>query len=524
MKHRQFLLWLLMLLPASCNQDGFSTETPGTEGAVYHGMIELGERMEDPYAVKNITRALESLYPTRAQRVDITPTDLYVRVLPTHEQYEELVRLGLQLFDHPLDYQIVREGDYYQDPEVGDDRITWQYTVVPAGFSLPEGIRCELLDQCYIAEHATPTRELEDIDWQAVERESYRLTGHSDLLSPPVRGESFAPSGRITIEDPEANGGKPFGVAGVKVSCNTFVKFSSAYTDRDGYYEIPASFTTNPRYRLVFKNEKGFGIGINMILVPASVSTLGKNGPEGVDLHVTSASDGALFRRCAVNNAAYEYYERCTEDDMDIKAPPKDLRFWIFPHLSSSSTCMLRHGAVLDNKLLAKYLGGCSKIVKQFVPDITVGTKDAVEYADIYQAVTHEMSHASHYMQVGNAYWDKYISYIISSFVLSGGESYGTGTEPEAGCCEVGEMWAYYNQAKMYGERYGGVTPTFGSSFWFRPQILRYLDERGLGRSQIFRALTSAVDDREKFRDKLCSLYPAYQSVIDQVFERYSDH
>ena len=85
-------------------------------------------------------------------------------------------------------------------------------------------------------------------------------------------------------------------------------------------------------------------------------------------------------------------------------------------------------------------------------------------------------------------------------------------------------MWAYYSQAKMYGERYGGVTPTFGSSFWFRPQILRYLDERGLGRSQIFRALTSAVDDREKFRDKLCSLYPAYQSVIDQVFERYSDH
>ena len=73
-------------------------------------------------------------------------------------------------------------------------------------------------------------------------------------------------------------------------------------------------------------------------------------------------------------------------------------------------------------------------------------------------------------------------------------------------------------------ERYGGVTPTFGSSFWFRPQILRYLDERGLGREQIFRALTSEVDSRDKFRDKLNSLYPGYQSVIDQVFDRYSDN
>lgn len=522
---KQLHLWLLILpLLVACRKEVLSPETPGTAGAVYHGMIELGGRMEDPYAVRNITRALQSLYPTRAERVDITPTDLYVRILPTKDQYEELVAMGLQLFDHPLDYQIVREGDYYHDPEVGKDLITWQYTVVPAGFSLPEGIRCELIDQCYIAEHAGPTRGGDGIDWEAVERESYRLTGHADLLVPAVRGESFHPSGRITIEDPDANGGKPFGVAGVRVSCNTFVKFSSAWTDRDGYYEIPASFSTEPRYRLVFKNEKGFGIGINLILVPASVSTLGKNGPEGVDLNVTSASDGALFRRCVVNNAAYEYYERCKEEDMDIKAPPKDLRFWIFPHLSSSSTCMLHHGAFLENKLLTEYLGNYTGILRHFVPDITIGTKDAVEYADLYQAVTHEMSHASHYAQVGNAYWDRYIAYIIASFVLSGGESYGTGSDKDAGCCEVGEMWAYFNQAKMFRERYGGVTPTFGSSFWFRPQILRYLDERGLGREQIFRALTSEVDSRDKLRDKLNSLYPGYQSVIDQVFDRYSDN
>ena len=75
----------------------------------------------------------------------------------------------------------------------------------------------------------------------------------------------------------------------------------------------------------------------------------------------------------------------------------------------------------------------------------------------------------------------------------------------------------------MFKERYGGVLPTFGTSFWFRPQILRYLDERGLGRSQLFKALTAEVNSREKLQEKLIQLYPERQEMIDQVFERYAE-
>ena len=56
-------------------------------------------------------------------------------------------------------------------------------------------------------------------------------------------------------------GGEPEGVRGVRVKCNCFVKSSVAYTDEDGCYRMSGSFSSKPRYRLVFKNSSGFAIG-----------------------------------------------------------------------------------------------------------------------------------------------------------------------------------------------------------------------------------------------------------------------
>ena len=42
---------------------------------------------------------------------------------------------------------------------------------------------------------------------------------------------------------------------------------------------------------------------MNLILVQASVSTMGKGSVGGVSLEVTKDSDRSLFTRCVVNNA-----------------------------------------------------------------------------------------------------------------------------------------------------------------------------------------------------------------------------
>lgn len=489
-----------------------------------HDRIVLGSRLENPYKTENVTRALQELYPTKADRVEVAPTDYYVRFLPSDKaEYDYLESLGLELVDHPLDYEIAVDGDWYHDPEVPENCVTWQYAVVPVGFKFPQDIEYEIIHDCYIINSDRQTRA-DGIDWEAVERQAYIMTGNESRLEETStragRGK-MCPSGRITIVDEHANGGRPFGVAGVRISCNSFVKFDHAYTDRDGYYRMNRSFSSKLRYRLVFKNQKGFSIGLNLILVPASVSTLGRAEPAGVNMTVTSGSDERLFRRCVVNNAAYDYFERCGSSDMNISLPPSDVRIWIFKGMEASSAVMLHHGTILSASEISSFLGRYAVLVKFLLPDITVGTEGKNDYRSIYSVTCHEMAHASHFSKVGTGYWNDYIRYIVESYIASGGMTYGDGDGNRAGYCEVGEDWAYFLESKMYKERYGGVFPTFGTSYWFNPQIFRYLNERGLSVSQIFAVLDADVSSRNSLKKSLISAYPSRKSLIEQVFSRY---
>lgn len=517
----------MTFLSMSCSKDEVNSERGidydyGKE--LTHEMIVLGDRLENPYKTENMRKALKSLYPTKADRVDVQTTDLYVRFLPADEyEFDLLESAGLHLVDHPLDYDILVDGDWYHDPVVPEGDITWQYAVVSHDFDFPD-VRYEIIDECFLAEHAAGTRAAEDVDWEAVEKAAYDITGNAGRLSaqPVTKADGkMIPSGRITIVDEHANGGKPFGVAGVRVSCNSFVKFDHAYTDRDGYYTMSKTFSSDLRYRLVFDNKKGFSIGFNLILVPASVSTLGKDGPDGIDMTITKDSEIKLFRRCAVNNAAYDYYSRCAADDLGITPPPADLRIWLLHSQEPGSAVMLHHGTVLNNEFINKLLGSYSSLVKYFLPDITLGMKDINEYRRIYSLTCHELAHSSHFAKVGSGYWDKYIEYIVGSYLKTGGTMYGDGMSVGAGYCEVGEMWGYYMESKVYKDRYGGSFPTFGSSYWFYPQIFRYLDERGIGASEIFAVLDSTVTSRMSLKNALLVAYPAKRSVIEQVFNRY---
>ncbi len=516
----------VLLLAISCSRDGIGPwqDLDYEYGRdIPHGMIELGDRLENPYTTENMTKALQSLYPTKADRVEVRTTNLYVRFLPENEsEFEKLKGLTSDLMDHPLDYDIRVEGDWYHDPEIDEGEVTWQYAVVPPDFRFPHGMRYEVIDECYIAENDPGTKS-DGIDWEAVEAEAYRLTGNMDMIMPqPTKAPSKSqPSGRMTIIDEDYCDGKPVGIAGVRVSCNTFVKFDHAVTDRDGYYQMKKTFSSQPRYRLVFKNEKGFSIGLNMVLVPASVSTLGKSGPEGVDMTVTKDSDDKLFRRSVVNNAVYDYITRCAEDDMDLPVPPADLRLWIFNSLESGSSVMMHHGTFVDSELVSNFLGKFAPLLSYFLPDITIGTKYLNDFKTIYSSTCHELAHATHFSRVGIEYWNSYITYVMESFIKTGGDMYGDGKSDDSGYCEIGEMWAYYMESKMFRERYGGSFPTFGAGYWFYPQIFSFLDERGLKAADIFSVLDADITSRADLKIALTSAFPERRTAIEQVFSRY---
>lgn len=97
-------------------------------------------------------------------------THEYVRFRPTDDsQLQTLITYmedrDMELFDTPVDYQVLAEGDYYQDPSIPDEQITWQYCVVPKGFVYPSGIQRELIANIHIPED----------DFSAVETEAERL-------------------------------------------------------------------------------------------------------------------------------------------------------------------------------------------------------------------------------------------------------------------------------------------------------------------------------------------------------------
>ena len=102
------------LLAASCSGffNMFSESIDIRGDALPHDMIVLGDQLEDPYTVENMTKALESIYSTRADRYVVQTTDLYVRFLPkSDDEFDKLESLGVRMMDHPLDYEILREGD-----------------------------------------------------------------------------------------------------------------------------------------------------------------------------------------------------------------------------------------------------------------------------------------------------------------------------------------------------------------------------------------------------------------------------
>lgn len=523
---KNFFWTLLVPLLAFCACNGFNPITDGEivdiTGEDTSDMLVLGDKLNNPYSVKNISSAFKSLYPDIDVNEYVKPTDIYMRFLPENDtQMKMLEELGLELVDHPLDYEIVKEGDYYHDPDVSEDRITWQYSTVPLGVNLPECIKKEWLDICVL--NLESGTKAGPVDWRAVEAESYRLTGNEAIFPHDTKGSDagVAPEGRITIEDPQFSA-TPQGVKGVKVSCNTFVKFASTYTDEDGYYKMDKTFSGKPRYRIVYKNKYGFAQGFNLILSPASYTSLGACPAAGFNLDVTSSSDRKLFTRCAVNNAAYDYYKQCKTGDSAMRLPPANLRIWQFRKLRKSSAAMLQQGAMINSSKLAEYLGPYTFILKLFLPDITLGLSECRSYADIYATTVHELSHASHYMVVGNDYWDKYIDYIITSFISSNMVMYGTGSEENHGYCEVGEMWAYYMQSTLYNERYPGSNKYFGQNYWFHPQIFTLLDEKCLDKYRIFGALDTDIVDRKVLKKRMLSMYPQHKTAINQAFSKYN--
>ncbi len=123
--YHRIIIVLSFSLVVSCYEESevkyYSTESiPGKA-------MKLGKKLQNPYKVSVMKQALENIRKERNERtnqlieeLDIRTTTLYIKFLPdNYDQYDVLVDDGSkEIYDHPLDYEILEEGDYYHDTSI----------------------------------------------------------------------------------------------------------------------------------------------------------------------------------------------------------------------------------------------------------------------------------------------------------------------------------------------------------------------------------------------------------------------
>ena len=102
----------------------------------------------NPYSVSVMQQASVNLYGNNAQ---IVANKKYVRFKPANEQpLKVLAESELNLFDYPLDREVISDNDYYPQPGIGAEEISWLYTVVDMNYTPPADIPYEILQELYV--------------------------------------------------------------------------------------------------------------------------------------------------------------------------------------------------------------------------------------------------------------------------------------------------------------------------------------------------------------------------------------
>jgi len=177
-----FLAFLVLFITfLSCSEESF-LENPevntvvsireSQERNISSGSMVLGNEIINPYTVEIVNEAQNLLYGSSEP---FSATHHYVKFKPTDQ--EDLAKLAdwrhkesIVLFDFPLHFTIIEDGDYYIDPEIIDTNLIYQYASIPVSKVKPE-VPYDLIEELYL-DDSNPFLFIQ----------TYLMTGHKDKL------------------------------------------------------------------------------------------------------------------------------------------------------------------------------------------------------------------------------------------------------------------------------------------------------------------------------------------------------
>lgn len=534
------MLQLLILLGmSSCKKDEvFINDNTSSKQEVKlnpEGKVVLGKKLKNAYSVENMQKAYETLKKQNrlksisSDEISIKANCLYVRFLP--KDSTDLNTLWndttLELFDYPLDYEIVEDGYYYQDPNIPEGKPTWQYTVVPIDYEFPE-VEHEIIEECFIPDEDSEEIKLKSTSYKnllaSIEYESMKLTDNltdeekKDQAN--LKGWGWLPSkknptGYIQVNNTSSG---LEGVMRVKVRTHRIVNISSTYTSENGYYRIPRGYRYNVHYALLFENATGFKIWGNWAFLAPARYNMGWHSKNGYTFKIYTNSKAWLWS--TVNNGTYIYREKLCPK-FGVNKPPSSLRLWTVrsggENLGSApmSRQISLNSSTLHDLLIGLGVTWGTSYISLVMPDVFI-IKNFKNTKKAYSTIFHELSHASHYTKAGKWYWLKYIAGIIGN-----GGDYGDGTGGNDGYIGVGEMWGNYFGYICEKDKFGSASFNYDEA-WYKPGIIRRIDDEvyGITPHKIFLCLQSNVRNHQELKNKLISYY-GHSTQINQIFSDY---
>jgi hypothetical protein len=435
----------------------------------------LGEYFKNPYLVPNMTAAYRNVYRKTPPPLEVT--HLYVKFSPSgFSELDRLEQEDIDLFDYPLDQELVTEGDYYEQPGKGPEDIPDFYAVVESNYVFPSGIKVEVIAKMHI-----PAND------PALENEALKLTntlydyGLYGAKSEPTSTEdrinpaadcSHNPSGKIMVRNELLNDQALHPVPGVRIVIRRLFKIDRLYTDENGEFRSNKYYRNKYTILAKFKNEKAHisrtrPKRIFEQFFPVKIN-LGKW--DNLDClhefkieHVNETGTIAASHWCAAttHHAVWEYHQLCNKNS--INTPPRKLKIilsskkgsnhgntYMMQSIMEDNTAAFIAGEVLligsltaMNPLTGAAVIAVTEFLRRRSPDIYYGYGGDPSYltTDRYnELVMHELAHASHYTAVGTVWW---ANFGLAEATNKGEGTYGECCTEKAGLIALGEGWAY---------------------------------------------------------------------------------
>jgi len=467
-------LWLLCLplLYVSCSDDEVitPTSTETQEVPVANVVCTIGKKIEDPYKIDNMRKAYRKLYAADSTipKMEIQPTHKYLRFLPKNEAEYEILRSDtcIDLFSHPLDYVFTEDMSYYHDPSLPESSITYQYSVLPIDYTIPD-VYYELIYECYFPEdNDEKSEELADVEDNAMvaykackstsyhfsellEREAYSITNsivQHQTDTTRKKASRFQPSGTIMVYDTEKKANVP--VPKAKVYYYSATRYKWAYTDENGKFKLDEHFLLSGHYEIHWET-KYWDIRDGL---KAQAFYCGPKQHSSWNKILTPQSN-SQWQFATITRAAYRMYYG---DNLGITRPIESRRCKISYRPNQESSCggvgmFIGYVGNTDfvniaaNKADVDFLDELNNLGIN-APDILV-FNGACKYqrnessSKLYGTVIHELGHYSHYVSLESTFGKS----VFKMLRLAYTEAYATAIEcaltlKEYNISEIGEI------------------------------------------------------------------------------------